>query len=285
MTTTLVKQLAVLAKAPNSSGLFSGRIESNPPKGDSDGERINDWTNLPGTFPLIYSHTYNDPGSEIGTIRVMPDPDGRHLNVEGRLDIKGPNPMATAVHERMLLPSSDPLALKELSVGFAFAPDKTTTDDGVKVIHGAELLEVSLVARGAQRTEILEVKARKLGWDKQHKRDVWDLKHRIELLDPLSLLNVAKALEAIEGATNKRDRALRREIDTVDAVVSSDDHELHPDNTIRALTKQLDELAGQTTTNPEKRAAAARQAAREYAAEEDARIREMIDSHQLDVTR
>jgi hypothetical protein len=151
------KTLVVRAKAPNSRGTFEGIIEHNPPGGDSDGERIESWTNLPGSFPLGYLHAYGDPGAQVGTAEVL-QLDYRRLKVLGRLDLA--NPMAQAVHERMLLPPDNLLLLAELSVGFTFDPRKTTTDpNGVRVLRDATLEEVSVVHRGAQSTAVSNVKA------------------------------------------------------------------------------------------------------------------------------
>jgi hypothetical protein len=152
------KHLTILAKAPTARGTFDGEIDANPTDGDKDAERIASWKNLPGTFPLGYMHTYGDPGTLIGTIDVRPMAGGK-LFVSGRLDLKK-NPMAVSIHERMLLPAGDPMALSELSVGFAFDESKTTYDsNGVKAIHDAEMLEVSVVYRGAQTTSVTNVKA------------------------------------------------------------------------------------------------------------------------------
>ena len=108
-TATLTKHLLTVAKAPDSRGTFEGEIEHNPEHGDKDGERIASFTNVPGTFPLLYQHTYGDPGSEIGTVHVLPKGDDRHLIVLGRLDLS--KPMAEAIYARMLLPSDDSMAL------------------------------------------------------------------------------------------------------------------------------------------------------------------------------
>jgi hypothetical protein len=160
------KHVTIVAKAPTARGTFDGEIVANPPEGDKDGERIESWLNLPGTFPLVYMHTYGDLGARIGNIEVRPIAGGK-LFVAGKLDIKQ-NPLAAAVHERMLLSSSDPMALSELSVGFHFDPALVTKDaNGVRAIRDAEMLEVSIVYRGAQTTSISNVKvgARNSGTD------------------------------------------------------------------------------------------------------------------------
>jgi hypothetical protein len=152
------KHLRITAKAPGPRGTFDGTIVSDPPEGDHDHERIASWNNLPTTVPLIYSHVGGDPGAIVGKIDVRPTAGGR-LFVSGQLDIKV-NPMAVAVHERMMLPADDEMALNELSVGFEYDPAKNTKDaNGVTAIHDAKLLEVSIVRRGAQTTSITNVKA------------------------------------------------------------------------------------------------------------------------------
>jgi len=153
------KTIRVTAKAPNSAGTFTGVIDANPPGGDSDNERFADFANLPNDFPLVYQHTYSDPGAEVGVVQVLVQEDNRHLTVLGKLDLS--LAMARAVHERMLLPSSNRLSLKELSVGFSVDRAKTTTDpNGVDALHEVRMLEVSIVYAGAQRTVITSVKDR-----------------------------------------------------------------------------------------------------------------------------
>jgi hypothetical protein len=153
----VTKSLVVKATAPDSRGTFEGVIEHNPVAGDKDNERIANWVNLPGRFPLGYAHNVEDPGAEVGTVDVL-QLDDRHLKVLGRLDLS--NPMAVAVHERLLLSSDDPMSLAELSVGFEYDDRKNTKDErGVTVIHDAALAEVSVVKAGAQATTISAVKA------------------------------------------------------------------------------------------------------------------------------
>jgi hypothetical protein len=155
---TATKRLVVTAKAPDSRGVFTGVIHFNPPEGDADGERVANFTNVPGEVPLSYQHSLaGDPGAVIGVGKTSLI-DDEHMRVDGRLDLK--SKMAQAVHERMLLGDDDELVLKELSVGFVYDPAKTTRDDnGVTVIHDAELLEISVVYRGAQPTSITSIKA------------------------------------------------------------------------------------------------------------------------------
>jgi len=155
---TATKYVRTTAKAPTSRGTFEGLIDVNPPEGDKDHERIESFRNLPGTFPLGYQHAIDgDPGAQVGTAHVLFQGDGRHLTVLGKLDLT--LPMAQAVHERLLLPATDPMALSELSVGFSFDPMRTRKDaNGVRVIVDAQLLELSIVYRGAQTTAITNVK-------------------------------------------------------------------------------------------------------------------------------
>jgi hypothetical protein len=154
---TATKTLLALTKAPNAKGTFEGVIDANPPEGDQDGERIASWTNIPDDFILGYQHAYGDPGAQVGTVHVMSKGDDRHLLVYGRLDLT--SSMARAVHERMLLPSTDRMALKELSVGFDYDRTSVQKDaNGVSVIENASLHEVSIVWRGAQSTSISSVK-------------------------------------------------------------------------------------------------------------------------------
>jgi hypothetical protein len=155
--TTATNHLITLTKAPDARGTFEGIIDSNPPYGDSDGDRIVSYVNIPGDFPLGYQHAYGDPGAQVGKAYVRPAGDGRHLLVGGRLHLK--SVMGRAIHERMLLPSNDPMALAELSVGFDFSKAKTWKDEhGVRVIEDATLREVSVVYKGAQVTSVSNVK-------------------------------------------------------------------------------------------------------------------------------
>jgi HK97 family phage prohead protease len=174
---TATKHLITVTKAPNAKGTFEGIIDANPPEGDTDGERIASWTNLPGDFILGYQHAYGDPGSQIGSAHVTPKADDRHLLVYGRLDLT--SPMARAVHERMLLPSDDSMSLKELSVGFYYDRSAVTKDrNGVTVIENASLHEVSVVWQGAQRTVISGVKYRDQDYaaDDQRELALYNLK-------------------------------------------------------------------------------------------------------------
>jgi hypothetical protein len=157
--TIATKHVSVTATAPTRQGTFEGRVFFNPPQGDHDNERISGFTNLPGVVDLRYMHQIGDPGAKIGTATVMVEDDGDHLLVLGKLDVNANNPMADAVFERMLLPSTDPNVLKELSVGFDYNASEAYIDNkGVRVIPNAKLLELSIVFRGSQPTSISGVK-------------------------------------------------------------------------------------------------------------------------------
>ncbi len=157
MTTTRTKTLWTTAKAPDSRGSFEGLIFHDPPGGDSDGERIPNFTNVPTAVPLGYTHVSHDPGAIIGTAHARSRGDG-HLLVSGKLNLT--NSMARAVHERMLLPSSDAMSLRELSVGFSFDTSRAFKDTlGVMVLPDARLEEISIVFKGAQQTLVSNVKS------------------------------------------------------------------------------------------------------------------------------
>src|SRR6185436_18424577 len=139
---------------------------------DKDNERIKSFAGLPTALFIGYQHTNNltrgiaDPGAFIGKAKVNSHPVG--LEGSGQLDLK--NPMGMAVYERMLLPADDPLALNELSIGFAFDPDMTSRGEkGELVIPDAALAEISVVHTGSQRTQVMNLKAASLddsAWDK-----------------------------------------------------------------------------------------------------------------------
>jgi len=163
-----VKHMVVAAKAPDSTGSFDGTITYNPPEGDSDGERVANFTNTPTTVPLDFQHLIvMDPGSVIGQIKALEVGDGKTLAVHGDLNISSKaksastsTKMADAVHERMLLDDDDPMVLKELSVAYAYDPTLNPTDkNGVVAIHDAELLAISVVHAGAQPTRVMNVKS------------------------------------------------------------------------------------------------------------------------------
>lgn len=125
---------------------------------DSDNDRFDRkaFDSVKGDVPLGYMHITNDPGAEIGTGRTRPTPAG--LLYSFRINLT--NPLGMATYERMLLPADDPMSLKEFSVGFAYRKEDTTRGpQGENVIMHADLKEVSAVYRGAQRTELLSIKA------------------------------------------------------------------------------------------------------------------------------
>jgi hypothetical protein len=154
-----VKHMMVAAKAPDAKGTFDGTIIYNPTEGDSDGERVANFTNTPTTVPLDFQHLIvMDPGSVIGQIKAVEVGDGKTLAVHGVLSVG--QKMADAVHERMLLTNDDPMVLKELSIAYAYDPSLNTTDkNGVVAIHDAELLAISVVHAGAQPTRVMNVKS------------------------------------------------------------------------------------------------------------------------------
>jgi HK97 family phage prohead protease len=184
------RTLHLLAKAPNSKGTFDAVIIHNPADGDKDNERIDNWTNLPGDFPMGYQHTWADPGAVVGKVDVTQH-DFRHLIVKGKLDLE--SPMGRAVHERMLLPSSDPLVLNELSVGFDYDTAANTKDaNGVVVIHDAALREVSVVHQGAQATMVQNVKENfnwpsdtaQLRWPPRPLTEIEEINLKLDRLSP-----------------------------------------------------------------------------------------------------
>jgi hypothetical protein len=176
--------------------------------------------NLPATVPLRYQRVSDgaDPGAKIGEAEVRFLPSGDLFGV-GRLDVKK-SAMARAVHERMLLPSSNPNALSELSVGFWYETEKTRKDDqGITVIRDAELEEISVVHRGAQHTEVSNVKERKRGGAASDPDSA--LKDRLlraqlaalddgppEMPEPVSGADLRKHLTAAHGSEPPADSSL-----------------------------------------------------------------------------
>lgn len=154
-----VKHMVATTKAPDKTGSFDGTIFYNPPEGDSDGERVENFINTPTTVPLDFHHLIvMDPGSVIGQIKAVEVGDGKNLAVSAQLSVG--SKMADAVHERMLLPDDDPMVLKELSIAYAYDPSLNTKDaNGVVAIHDAELLAISVVHAGAQKTQVINVKS------------------------------------------------------------------------------------------------------------------------------
>ena len=160
--TVATKTLTVPAKAVSAQGTFLFEIFSN--EVDSDNERVESWDNLPATVPLGYQHLASigaDPGAVVGDADARVAPAHGGLVGSGRLNLRGPaKSMATAVHERMLLPASNSNALSELSVGFQYDPERARRGpDGETVIAGARLVEISVVHAGAQRTAVSDVKS------------------------------------------------------------------------------------------------------------------------------
>jgi hypothetical protein len=165
MQTKTVRAPIVKART-NGSGQFEALIHAF--ERDLDGERFENFTNVPGRFPLRYQHlnffadesegAIEDPGAEIGTVKVTLDRRLNALRLDGQLDLS--NPMAQGVYERMMLDPGERLALSEFSVGFEFNAQKSYYDtEGTRVLVDGRLLEVSVVWRGAQRTELVSVKA------------------------------------------------------------------------------------------------------------------------------
>lgn len=150
---------------PNPEGVFEAHVAETWPE-DAPKERADHDGDIfaTGAFdvqdgaivPVLYQHAYGDPGADIGRAVLRPTPSV--LAARGQLRIG--TPMADAVFERMLLPSADPLALQQFSVGFEYDPAESfKRSDGVRVIRKARVLEVSVVFAGAQRTELLSIKA------------------------------------------------------------------------------------------------------------------------------
>lgn len=154
-----VKHLVATAKAPSKEGVFDGTILYNPSEGDSDGERVANFTNTPVTVPLDFQHLIvMDPGSVIGTVKAVEVGDGKTLAVHAELALG--TKMADAVFERMELPDEDPMVLKELSIAYAYDPALNTKDaNGVVVNHDAELVAISVVHAGAQATKVFNIKS------------------------------------------------------------------------------------------------------------------------------
>jgi len=157
MTDKLIERSVKLTKTPtDGSGQFTGVIH--PFEIDSDNERIVDILDLPTTFPVRYQHAMGDPDGDIGEVRVSKV--GDHLELDGQLNLS--NPLAVLVYERMLLPPDDPRAMHEFSIGFLYNPTLTHKGaDGETVIPEVKMFEVSIVVSGAQRTQLLTIKAAK----------------------------------------------------------------------------------------------------------------------------
>lgn len=154
-------------KAPDSKGSFTAYIAETWPEdtakrnADSDGDIF-----VTGAFdaqdgdkvPVFYQHDYA-PTSEVGEATLHPGESRDVLPATGQLFVGQGKPIAEAVYESMLLPSDNPSALKEFSVGYEYdTKDVTTRPDGVRVIRKSRVVEVSVVYQGAQRTELVSVK-------------------------------------------------------------------------------------------------------------------------------
>lgn len=93
-------------------------------------------------WPLVWQHSYADPGNFIGGIVAAAEaPHG--LVVQGQLDLD--NPKAHSTYEGMLADR-----IREYSIGFGVVRQHKR-GDGVRVLDEVELLEVSVVMAGANR--------------------------------------------------------------------------------------------------------------------------------------
>lgn len=155
-------------KAPDSRGVFEAWVAETYPedapkeKADADGDIF-----MTAAFdeedgkkiPVFYQHDYS-PTSEVGEARLAPLTSRKVLPAFGQLFVGQGRPIAEAVYEMMLLPESDPQALHEFSVGYDFDPkDAYVREDGVRIIRKSKIFEISVVYKGAQRTELVSVKA------------------------------------------------------------------------------------------------------------------------------
>jgi hypothetical protein len=162
--TTATKQVSVPITRSKSdgSGTFEGLIH--PFEVDLDHERVENFVGLPTRIPLVYQHLVHpgeyiaDPSAQIGTAKITHQKAENRLRVEGKFDLS--NPMAQAIYERMLLPRDDPHALNEFSIGFTYDPALTYKGkESERILVDVELREVSIVWRGAQRTELVSIKS------------------------------------------------------------------------------------------------------------------------------
>lgn len=157
MTTKMIERSVKLTKTPtDGSGKFTGVIY--PFEVDKDNERFGEVVDLPDTFPARYQHAMGDPEGDIGEVKVTKV--GKSLELDGQLNLD--NPLAVLVYERMLLAPDDPRAMHEFSVGFLYNPTATYKGEkGETVIPKVKIYEVSIVVAGAQRTQLLSIKAAK----------------------------------------------------------------------------------------------------------------------------
>lgn len=164
-TKTLTYALSA-AKAPTARGEFEAFVAetwpADAPKdfADHDGDifEVGAFDEQHGaSVPLIYQHTYSDPFADLGHAILRPLDSRTNLPARGKLRLG--EPMADAIHERMLLPASNLRALREFSVGYEFADsDVYVRPDGVRIIRKSRVIEVSVVFRGSQNTRLLSVK-------------------------------------------------------------------------------------------------------------------------------
>lgn len=159
-------------KAPDSKGQFMAFIAQTWPEdtaksnADADGDvfvtgAFDEQNNE--TVPVFYQHNYA-PTSEVGQAKLLPKESRTELPAQGQLKVDQGWPIADAVYESMLLPADDPAALHEFSVGYEYdTKDITKRPDGVRLIRKSRVFELSVVYRGAQRTELVSVKHQNAG--------------------------------------------------------------------------------------------------------------------------
>lgn len=170
--TKTVTFLAKELKAPDSKGQFMAFIAQTWPEdtaksnADADGDvfvtgAFDEQNNE--TVPVFYQHNYA-PTSEVGQAKLLPKESRTELPAQGQLKVDQGWPIADAVYESMLLPADDPAALHEFSVGYEYdTKDITKRPDGVRLIRKSRVFELSVVYRGAQRTELVSVKHQNAG--------------------------------------------------------------------------------------------------------------------------
>jgi hypothetical protein len=172
---------------------------------DTDNERIAEYKNVTEgedtEVKLDYAHIAAvgggaDPlASRIGTATVTRR--GNLMTGSAKLDLE--NPVGEMVYSRVLLPADDPAYLGEVSVWFAFSPEKTTHEGDVRIIHDAELLSVAVVKAGAQATTIENVKNRVS--QSEHERNVdWMIRQARGEFDHTVPSDPAAALRMMEKA-------------------------------------------------------------------------------------
>lgn len=159
-------------KAPDSKGQFMAFIAQtfaeDAPKSsaDADGDifvvgAFDEQNNE--TIPVFYAHNYA-PTSEVGQAKLLPKESRTELPAQGQLYVDQGRPIADGVYESMLLAADDPMALREFSVGYEYdTKDVTKRPDGVRLIRKSRVFELSVVWKGAQRTELVSVKHQNAG--------------------------------------------------------------------------------------------------------------------------